>query len=150
MSLPRVINFNFLFQSLTRDISYSMENLAIDESWLNNHFSLHHSIIFFLNGWENLHYELGIERVNFLFHVYFQSLRQVTEPWKPREKVRLLVCNAEANISIKWLVNDKIVTHKKSVSEPIKIFYPELWEMPSLANEINFDNLNQVSCETVF
>ena len=27
---PRVINFNFLFQSLTRDISYSMENLAID------------------------------------------------------------------------------------------------------------------------
>ena len=30
LSLPRVINFNFLFQSLTRDISYSMENLAID------------------------------------------------------------------------------------------------------------------------
>ena len=66
-SATQMINFNFLFQSLTRDISYSMENLAIvcsDESWLNNHFSLHHSIIFFLNGWENLHYELGIERVN--------------------------------------------------------------------------------------
>ena len=30
LSLPRVINFNFLFQSLTRDISYSMENLAMD------------------------------------------------------------------------------------------------------------------------
>ena len=30
LPLPRVINFNFLFQSLTRDISYSMENLAID------------------------------------------------------------------------------------------------------------------------
>ena len=30
LSLPRVINFNFLFQCLTRDISYSMENLAID------------------------------------------------------------------------------------------------------------------------
>ena len=30
LSLPRVINFNFLFQSLTRDISHSMENLAID------------------------------------------------------------------------------------------------------------------------
>ena len=30
LSLPRVINFKFLFQSLTRDISYSMENLAID------------------------------------------------------------------------------------------------------------------------
>ena len=30
LSLPRVINFNFLFQFLTRDISYSMENLAID------------------------------------------------------------------------------------------------------------------------
>ena len=30
LSLPRVINFNFLFQSLTRDISYSMENLPID------------------------------------------------------------------------------------------------------------------------
>ena len=29
LSLPRVINLNFLFQSLTRDISYSMENLAI-------------------------------------------------------------------------------------------------------------------------
>ena len=29
-SLPRVINFNFLLQSLTRDISYSMENLAIN------------------------------------------------------------------------------------------------------------------------
>ena len=28
--ITRVINFNFLFQSLTRDISYSMENLAID------------------------------------------------------------------------------------------------------------------------
>ena len=59
----------FLFQFLSRDISYSMENLAIDtvvcmyESWLNNHFSLHHSIIFFLNGWENLQYELGIEKV---------------------------------------------------------------------------------------
>ena len=25
-----LINFNFLFQSLTRDISYSVENLAID------------------------------------------------------------------------------------------------------------------------
>ena len=35
LSLSRVINFNFLFQSLTRDTSYSMENLAIvcsDES----------------------------------------------------------------------------------------------------------------------
>ena len=31
LSLPRVmINFNFLFQSLTRDIPHSMENLAID------------------------------------------------------------------------------------------------------------------------
>ena len=30
LSLPRVINFNFLFQSLNRDMSYSMENLAID------------------------------------------------------------------------------------------------------------------------
>ena len=30
LSLPRVINFNFLFQSLTRDISYSMENLVFD------------------------------------------------------------------------------------------------------------------------
>ena len=30
LSLPRVINFNFHFQSLTRDISYSTENLAID------------------------------------------------------------------------------------------------------------------------
>ena len=30
LHLPRVINFNFLLQSLTRDISYSMENLAID------------------------------------------------------------------------------------------------------------------------
>ena len=29
-SLPRLINFNFLFQSLARDISYSMENLARD------------------------------------------------------------------------------------------------------------------------
>ena len=59
-----LINFNFLFQSLTRGISYSMEYLAIDSllRW-NDRFSLHHSIIFFLNGWENLHYELGIERV---------------------------------------------------------------------------------------
>ena len=30
LSLPRVISHNFLFQSLTRDISYSMENLAFD------------------------------------------------------------------------------------------------------------------------
>ena len=30
LSLPRVINFNFLFQSPTRHVSYSMENLAID------------------------------------------------------------------------------------------------------------------------
>ena len=30
LSLPRVINFTFLFQSLTRDISYSMENLVFD------------------------------------------------------------------------------------------------------------------------
>ena len=30
LSLPRVINFNFLCQSLTRDITYSMENLAFD------------------------------------------------------------------------------------------------------------------------
>ena len=30
--LPRVLNFNFLFQSLTRDISYSVEKLAIDSS----------------------------------------------------------------------------------------------------------------------
>ena len=30
LSLPRVINFTFLFQSLTRDISYNMENLVID------------------------------------------------------------------------------------------------------------------------
>ena len=30
LSHPRVINFNFLFQSLSRDISYSMENLTID------------------------------------------------------------------------------------------------------------------------
>ena len=46
-----------------------MENLAIDESCLNNHFSLHLSIIFFLNGWENLHYELGIERVKDSFEL---------------------------------------------------------------------------------
>ena len=31
---------------------------------MNNSFSLHYSIIFFLNGWENLHYELGVERIN--------------------------------------------------------------------------------------
>ena len=30
LSLPGVINFNFLLQSLTRDISYSMENSAFD------------------------------------------------------------------------------------------------------------------------
>ena len=30
LSLPQVINFNFLFQSLTKDISYSMENLTFD------------------------------------------------------------------------------------------------------------------------
>ena len=30
LSLPRAINFNFLFQSFTRDITYSMENLVID------------------------------------------------------------------------------------------------------------------------
>ena len=30
VSLPRVINFNFLFHSLTSDTSYSVENLAID------------------------------------------------------------------------------------------------------------------------
>ena len=30
LSLPGVISHDFLFQSLTRDISYSMENLAID------------------------------------------------------------------------------------------------------------------------
>ena len=51
LSLPRVINFNFLFHSLIRNISYTMENLAV------SHFSLHHPIIFFSNGWENLHYE---------------------------------------------------------------------------------------------
>ena len=57
-----------------------MENLAIDslltpdESWLNNHSSLHHSIIFFLNGWENLHYELGIERVNSMHWPVLSSL----------------------------------------------------------------------------
>ena len=51
-ALPRVINFNFLFQFLTRDISYSMENLAkdsllrgklIEQSFLTtslNHFRL--------------------------------------------------------------------------------------------------------------
>ena len=54
--LPRVISFNFLFQSLTRDKSYSMENLAI-----------------FLNGWENLHYELGIERVSSEQAMSFES-----------------------------------------------------------------------------
>ena len=42
-----------------------------DESWLNSHFSLHHSIIFFLNGWENLHYELGIERVNWIVSIQY-------------------------------------------------------------------------------
>ena len=40
-----------------------LNTVCSDESWLNYHFSLHHSIIFVLNGWENLHYELGIERV---------------------------------------------------------------------------------------
>ena len=30
---------------------------------LNYQFSLHHSYIFFLNGWENLYYELRSERV---------------------------------------------------------------------------------------
>ena len=30
LSLPRVISHNILFQSLTKDISYSMENLAFD------------------------------------------------------------------------------------------------------------------------
>ena len=40
-----------------------------DESWLNIHLSLHHSIIFFLNGWENFSYELGIERANYLSKV---------------------------------------------------------------------------------
>ena len=39
LSLPGVISHDFLFQSLTRDISYSME------SWLNHQFSLHHSYI---------------------------------------------------------------------------------------------------------
>ena len=55
LSLPRVmINFNVPFQSLTRYISYSMENWTIESllrwNWLSNHFSLHHSIIFFLDG----------------------------------------------------------------------------------------------------
>ena len=52
LSLQRVINFNFLFQSFTRDISYSMENLAIDSllrlKLVEQSFSLHHSIIFLL------------------------------------------------------------------------------------------------------
>ena len=59
LSLPGVISHDFLFQSLTRDVSYSMENLAFDsllswklteQSFLTT--SLNH---FFLNGWENLH-----------------------------------------------------------------------------------------------
>ena len=56
ISLPRVINFNFLFQSLTRDISYCMENLPID--------SLLTTLL--LIGWKNLHCELGIERVKLI------------------------------------------------------------------------------------
>ena len=72
LSLPRVINFKFLFHSLTRDISYSMENyLAIDSllSWklIEQSFLTASLNNFFLNGWENLHYELGIERVNDCF-----------------------------------------------------------------------------------
>ena len=42
--LPRVINFNFLFQSLTRDITWHLIACS-DESWLNYQFSLHHSYI---------------------------------------------------------------------------------------------------------
>ena len=30
IKFTRVINFNFLFQSLTRNLSYSIENLAFD------------------------------------------------------------------------------------------------------------------------
>ena len=66
LSLPRVIN-SF---SLSPEIYHTVWRIwqwiiCSDESWLKNHFSLHLSIIFFSNGWKNLHYELGIERVNF-------------------------------------------------------------------------------------
>ena len=62
---------NFSFQSLTKDISHSIDKLAIynffsDESGFDNRFSLHHSIIFFLTGWENLLNELRFERINTL------------------------------------------------------------------------------------
>ena len=54
--------------SLSPEIYHvSMENLAIDSMLrFNNRFLTTHSIIFFLNSWENLHYELEIERVNII------------------------------------------------------------------------------------
>ena len=47
-----------------------------------NHFSLHHSIISFLNGWENLHYELGIETER--GNVYRQTDRQTDSHFTTR------------------------------------------------------------------
>ena len=67
LSLPGVISHNFLFQSLTRDISYSMENLAFDSlfsrKWIELPILTTSLIHLFLNGQENLYYEIGSERV---------------------------------------------------------------------------------------
>ena len=72
-----VISCNFLFQSLTRDISYSMENLAFDSllRWKLIELSiLTTSLIhLFLNGQENLYSELGSERVKALGKQTFKS-----------------------------------------------------------------------------
>ena len=76
---------HFLFQSLTRDISYSMENLAIDSllEWklIEQSFLTTHSIIFFLNGWENLYYVLGIDKVNASWFSD-EQIHACTENWK--------------------------------------------------------------------
>ena len=52
---------------------YIIQYGEFGNSWLSNHFSLHNNIIFFLSGWENLHYELGIERVSMLVNWIFIS-----------------------------------------------------------------------------
>ena len=56
---------SYTYATLTRIVqSHSMKNLACsDERWLYYQFSLPHLYIFFLKVWENVHFELGSERV---------------------------------------------------------------------------------------
>ena len=73
-SLPRVINVKFPC-SLTRNItSHRMESLAFHSllRWkmiiLYYQFSLTHLYLFSLNGWKNVLFELGSQRVKIRFH----------------------------------------------------------------------------------